>query len=487
MAHSLKKNFIYNSAYQIFQIITPLVTTPYLSRVLGASGVGVYSYTMTVAGYFVMFATLGMSQYGVRVMAQADKDRASRSRVFWSAYFAQLIASVVALVCYLAYALSGPKDGTLIALLWSLYVLSAAFNVTWLFFGLEEFKKTTLASFAVKLLEFVGIFALIHTRDDVWLYCGLDSFAFLLNQVVLWPLVRRYVDWYRPSWAEVRAHIKPNLALFIPVIATNLYATFNTVLLGLLSTNEQTGFYSYAEKLSKMPLSVITALGTVMLPRMSSAFAAGEREEGLRLIESSMWLMLAMGFALSFGIMGVAEEFVPVFLGAEFAPSVPTMMTMAWIVPVICVTNVIGVQYLLPSKRDHQYTESVCAGAAANLLLCFILIPRLQAFGSAISTVIAEFVVLAVQCWCVRRELPLRHYLRAALPFVGIGLTMCLVIRLASVPLRAAFSLSVVTLLVEVLLGGTIYAGGALLYCTISNNEQFQRIFGSRRRGKMGR
>lgn len=478
MAQSLKKNFIYNSAYQVFQIITPLVTTPYLSRVLGASGIGVYSYTNSIANYFVMFATLGMSQYGVRAIASAGNDRDARSKVFWSAYLSQLVVSLIVIAAYFLYALTMPQGGQVNALLWSMWVVSCAFNVTWLFFGTEDFRRTTIRSFAVKVIELVGIFTLIHSKNDVWLYCGLDAFTFLLNQVVLWPFVKDFVDPYRPSWDEVKTHFKPNLALFVPVVAVSLYTTLNTVLLGALSTSEQTGFYSYAEKLSKMPMSVITALGTVMLPRMSNALATGHRKEGLELIESSMWLMLAMAFALSFGIMGVAREFVPVFLGEEFTPAIPTMVLLPWIIPFICVTNVIGVQYLLPSHRDAQYTASVCCGAVVNVVLCAFLIPPLGSLGSAIGTVVAEAVVLAVQCWSVRDELPLKHYASASLPFLFVGLAMCLLIRAISSLLVGWFGVSVTTLLIEVLVGGVAYlvlAGG---YCLATHNAQFYKIFG---------
>lgn len=481
MTRSVKKNFLYNSAYQVLLIITPLVTTPYLSRVLGASGVGLYSYTYAIATYFVMFATLGMSNYGIRAIAAVADDSTERSRVFCSVFASQLVIAVPVFLLYLVYAAVIPQGGTVIALLWGMYVFSGVINISWLFFGVEDFAKATVINTVTKLFELVCIFTLVHTAQDVYVYCGIASLCYLLGFAFLLPFAHRYVHVVRPSWSEVKRHFLPNLRLFIPVIAISLYSTLNSVLLGVMSTMEQTGYFDYSHKMAKMPMAVITALGTVMLPHMSNLFATGKREEGLELLDTSMWFMLAAGLAMAFGITGIAPEFVPVFFGPGYEPCVPVMVVVAWVVPLICATNVIGAQYLLPMYRDNHYTVSVCAGAVINIVLCVLLIGSLGAIGAAVGTLAAEVVVLAVQAYYVRGELPLLRYARSMLPFVLIGLLMVVVIRLAAYGLVAVAGVSVITLIAEILVGVVFFCAVSLVYCLVTKNRHFYRIAGRTR------
>lgn len=480
MARSVKKNFLYNSAYQVLLIITPLVTTPYLSRVLGASGVGLYSYTYAIATYFVMFATLGMSNYGIRAIAAVADDLIRRSRVFCSVFASQLAISVPIFLLYLVYAAVIPQGGTVIALLWGMYVFSSVINISWLFFGMEDFAKVTIINTVTKLFELACIFTLVHSAQDVYIYCGIASLCYFLGFALLLPFTRRYVSLVRPSWAEVKQHFLPNLRLFIPVIAISLYSTLNSVLLGVMSTMEQTGYFDYSHKMAKMPMAVITALGTVMLPHMSNLFAAGRRDEGLELLDTSMWFMLAAGLAMAFGITGIAPEFVPVFFGPGYEPCVPVMIVIAWVVPLICATNVIGAQYLLPMYRDNHYTVSVCAGAVINIVLCLMLIGNLGAIGAAVGTLAAEVMVLAVQAYYVRGELPLLRYARNVLPFVLIGLLMTGVIRIFAFVLVSLAGVSVVTLIAEIIIGVVFFSGASFVYCLATKNENFHRILGKR-------
>ena len=475
MTRSVKKNFVYNSAYQVLLIITPLITTPYLSRVLEASGVGLYSYTYAIATYFVMFATLGMSNYGVRAIADVADNPNERSRVFCSVFASQLCIAIPIFLLYVAYSLLFPQGGSLIAILWAMYVFSAAINVSWLFFGMEDFAKATIINMGTKVFELICIFAFVHSPQDVYVYCAIDSLCYLLGFLLLLPFLRKYIVFHLPSWADVKPHFLPNLKLFIPVIAISLYTTLNSVLLGVMSTMAQTGYFDYSQKMAKMPLAVITALGTVMLPHMSNLFACQKRKEGIELLGVSMWFMMAAGLAMAFGITGIAPEFVPVFFGVEYEPCIEVMMVLAWVVPIICATNVIGAQYLLPLYRDNHYTISVCVGAATNILLCLALIPKLGALGAATGTVIAELVVFVVQAWFVRNELPLRRYLREMVPFICIGIIMVAAIRLTAFLLIPHVNMTV-TLILEIAVGIVIYIVISLAFCLVSKNSSFYRI-----------
>lgn len=474
---SLKKNFAFNSAYQLLQVITPLVTTPYLARVLGPEQSGVFSYTQSITNYFVLFATLGISTYGVRAIAQCGDDRARRSKVFWGAYVSQLISGAAATLAYIVYAIFIHEGGLLITLLWSLWLVFAVVDVSWLLFGCEEFKIPTVRSTVTKLLSLVFIFMFVKAREDLWLYVLAISGSFLLNGIIVWPFVKRYVDFVRPTVREVKAHLKGNLGLFVPVIAVSVYTTLDKIMLGVLSTEEQVAFFSYSERISRLPLSVLQALGVVMMPRMSYLLMDGQRNKALELLKSSIWIMLAASMALAFGISAVAPEFVPVFLGGGYEPCVGIMTFLVVIIPVISMTNVIGKQYLLPLSRDREYTLSLIVGAALNVAVNVFLIPRLGAAGAAIGTIVAEVSILIVQVICVHGELPLLTYWRDSIPYVAMGALMFIAIRTLSPVMHTYVQSSVVGLGLEVVIGAVIFSICFFIYGFATNNSSFEQIF----------
>lgn len=470
---NLKKNYLYQATYQLLLIIVPLITTPYLSRVLGASQVGVYSYTYSIANYFVMFATLGMSTYGVREIAACGGDRESRSKAFWEMYAVQALVSVVCIVAYGVYSFANPKGGFIVAAVWGMWVVSALLDVTWMFFGVQEFKMPTIRSIVTRLLSVVVIFGFVRGPEDLWIYCAAIAGSFLLNQALLWPFVCKYVDFVIPKPKAALRHLAPNLRLFIPVIAISFYVTLDKVMLGAMAGMTQAGYFEYSEKLSRMPMALVTAVGTVMLPRMTVELNSGNRRKSLSLLEGSIWAMLMMAFAMMFGIIGIAHEFAPVFLGIEFSSCDEIMCVLALIIPVVSTTNVLGRQYLLPTGRDTMFTLSVCMGALVNICFNLILIPVAGAMGAAISTVCAEVSVLILQVVMTKRELPLCVYAKNALPFAVSGFLMMLAIRFSAAIFASMWGTGVVTLALEVCVGFVIYLILVCIWCLSSHNKYF--------------
>lgn len=471
----VRKNFAYNSAYQILLVLTPIVTTPYLSRVIGPDGNGVFTYTQSIVNYFVLFAVLGMANYGVRTIAECGDDRAKRSDAFWNMFAMNCLVGLVVLLVYVAFVLVFGMDEALLWALWSMWIIGSVGDVSWLMFGMQDFKVPTIRNFITRLASVLFIFVFVRDSGDIWAYVTAIAGAFLVNTVLIWPFVGNYVDWVRPSWPKVLSHLKPNLALFVPVIASSLYVLLDKVMLGAMAGMEQTGLYDYAEKIAKMPMAVITALGAVVLPKMSEVIAAGRFEEGKQLVRSTMWFMLVCALALMFGITGIAPEFVPVFFGAGYEPCVALMSVLAVVIPLICTTNVIGVQYLLPHHRDRDFTLSVSVGAVANLAINVFAIPAMGAMGAAIATIAAELAVLVYQVWAVRNELDLRANLLGALPFVVIGAGMAGLMRLVAF-IMGGVATSVVGILVEFCVAALFYLLASFAWCRLTHNEDFARV-----------
>lgn len=458
MARSLKKNFGYNVAYQALLVIVPFVTIPYLARVLGPDGVGVYSYTFSITNYFVLVATLGMSTYGVRLIAQAGKDIEKQSIAFWSAFISQCIVGLFVICAYGLYVFTLHEGGYVICLVWGLWILSAVIDPSWYFFGIEEFKLPTVINCSTKIASVVCIFLFVKSEADLWCYVAIIASSYLINQLLLWCFVPRHVGWAKPSAREIRKHFWPNFRLFIPVIAISMYVLLDKVMLGAIAGMTQTGYYEYSEKLSKFPLALITAMGTIMLPRMSALLAANDHREALVLLNRSIYVMLAAAMGLSFAIAAIAPEFCPIFFGPEYYDCIVLMMLMTVVIPIITTTNVVGRQWLIPLGRDGAYTLSVCAGGIVNVCVNLVLIPRLGAMGAVVGTICAELTVLIVQVFAVRNELPFVNYIKNALPYLFFGLGMFVVVRVIAGIANGWWGLSIQGLLLEILAGGMFFA-----------------------------
>ena len=243
---SAKVNFIYNSIYQIVAILIPLVTTPYISRKLGANGLGEYAMELAVASYFIMFIKLGINNYGGRQIAYSRGNKEVTSREFWEMYAFQIVMMAACGVAYVFYCffISGHKTISLILIL---YVVSAGIDITWFFWGLEEFKLTVRRDFIVKIFSTICIFAFVNSETDTWKYTLLLSISFFLSQALLWPSLKKHIDFVRPSKKGIIRHIKPNLVLFVPTIAISLYKTMDKIMLGAMSNTVEVGFYQSSE------------------------------------------------------------------------------------------------------------------------------------------------------------------------------------------------------------------------------------------------
>ena len=475
---SIRKNFLYNAAYQLLLILLPLITTPYISRVLGADRIGVYTYTYTIANYFMLAAMLGVKNYGNRSIAAVRDDPHQLRAVFWEIYGLQALCSGLALAAYLVFIFAFEQENRTIFLIQGIYVFSGMMDISWLFFGLEKFKLTVLRNIAVKLLSLACIFLLVHTADDLWIYTLIMTLGIFFSQSYLWRYVRRYVPRHRPGFKAMLAHLPAELVLFIPVIAVSLYKMMDKIMLGQMSDFAQVGFYENAEKIINIPMGVITALGTVMLPRMANLAARAKTGESRRYIRNSMLFAMFMAWGMTFGIAGVAEDFVPLFLGAEFLPSVPLLQLLTPTIVLIAWANVIRTQYLIPNHRDRSYIISVLLGAVVNLTINALLIPRMAAMGAVIGTVCAEAAVCICQTVMVRRELEIGRYCRDCLLFPAMGLCMFALILLSRIWLPGGL----VTVIVQIILGAAFYCAVCGGYLMLRHPQIIQSVSGKLKR-----
>lgn len=464
---SLQKNLIYNIGYQILIIILPLITAPYVSRTLGADAVGVYSYTNSVAYYFLLVAMLGISNHGNRCVAAVRDDQKKLNYTFSSIYTLQILTYSIAIIAYICYMLFGVKENKLISYLQLIYVTSGLFDVSWLFFGLEKFKITVTRSTVIRVLTVVFMFIFVHTPNDLWKYTLIMALGTALSQITLWLFLRKYVKFKLASWRDIASNIKPVLILFIPVLAYSIYKVMDKIMLGEMSTYTQVGFYNSAEKIINIPMGIITAMGTVMLPRMSNIVAKGNKQENTMYIRLSMKMVTIVASAISFGLMGISNVLAPVFFGKEFYPCGTIIAFLSLSCFFMSWANVVRTQYLIPMHYDRVYIISAIAGAILNLSVNWMLIPKYQANGAAIGTVVAEFGVMFIQVYAVRKEIPVYKYIVKYIPIIISGFVMMLVVYTVG----NIMGQGIITLVMQIFIGAVVFILLAMIYLIITHDE----------------
>ena len=403
------KNFIFNVGYQLLMYLIPLLSAGYISRVLGADGLGLFSYINSIATMFGMFSLLGISNYGNREVAKIRDDRAALSEKFSSIYTLQLILSVFVLLVYVATVFVFLFEHKTIYFIQIIHFVSIACDVTWLFFGLEKFKITLTRSFVVRLISLVLVFLFVKSPDDVWLYTLITVASTLVSQLVMLVLSSKYVDFKVTSVKKAFTNFKSCLILFVPVLAYNIYRIMDKTMIGAISTKAELAFYENAERLINIPIMVIAALGTVMLPHMSHAIH-NKTEDYKKTIRFSMKLALIIACYSALGLALVGKDLCVLIFGSEYSfsgvlllPLSATIIASAW-------ANVIRTQYLIPNSHDKIYVTSTIIGAVINLICNIIFIRFFGAAGACIGTVLAEFSIVFYQTYFVRHELEIKKY-----------------------------------------------------------------------------
>ena len=450
----LKTNFIYSVIYQLLAIILPLITAPYVTRVLGAKSLGIYSKSQALAHYFLLFSMLGVNNYGNRAIARVRDDRLEASRTFWEIYTFQIMTAVISSCVYWGYCIRLASDNSLIYMMQAFYVMSGLVDVNWCCFGMEKFKLTTIRSMIVRIATAVGIFIFIRSSNDLWLYTFILSFSFVLSGIAVWPFIKKHIDFVKPTWAGIKRHIKPNLVLFWPVIAVSIYNIMDKIMLGWFSEDEEVAFYTYAERIVTIPTTLILALDNVIMPRMSNLYASEGKNEKIKyLMDIVMLFAMFMAAAMGFGLAGIANVFAPWFYGSAFTRCGYFILLLSPVIVIKAWAGALRTQFIIPTGRDKIYVISLTTGAIVNLILNALLIPRINGVGAIIGTLAAEFAVCFIQFFWCRKDIDIKNYLINGFSFSIIGAIMFFVVE----ALSHFSSSALITMAVQVVCGALVY------------------------------
>lgn len=473
---SLKSNFIFQTAYKIIVVIVPLLIAPYLTRRLGGEPLGIYSFTNSIAYYFVLLAGLGIAKYGQRVISYQRDDDLLLRKTFWSLYYDQLFFSIISSTLYVFFIVFFAKDYSSFYWIQLVYVVSSLFDITWLYYGLESFKSVVIKNCLVKILECTFIFIFVKSSSDLWVYTLIMSSSVFLGQAILLPRAIKEIKPIKIGIKDLTEHIKPLFLLFISVVASTLYTVFDKTLLGIFSIKENVAYYEYACKFVNIPKQLLAVIGTVLFPRACHAFAEKKFELQERYLDLSIFLTCLFGFAFMFGVMAVGRKFAVIYFGEEFRECGNAIVCLSPLIIIVMIGDVVRSEYLIPVGKDKTFVFSIVISAVVNIVLSVILIPYLGIYGAVIGTLTAEMIGTTIQVIVCLKFYSFRKMIANSLVFALLGVSMFLIVYLIDINTNE----SILWLLLEIFIGFVVYTSlsiGAIALLFKDKKNEFLKLF----------
>lgn len=396
------RNYFINLGYQLLILLAPLLTIPYVSRVLGPENVGINAYTNSVMTYFLIVATFGLNMYGMNKIKHL-KDEKARSKLFWEIELLQILMVVIALASYMILTSFAARFRPYFWLQ-AISLVAVAFDISWYFIGTHDYQKTIMRNTTIRILGIVFIFFLVKTENDLGTYILVTALAGLIGNLSLWPALRRNlvkIDWGILTFVP---HLKPAFMLLLPTVASQIYMMINRTLLGKLDAISASGYFDYGSRLVMVLIAIVTAVSQVMMP-LSTKRAKNGDMAGLRHdLIVGMDTTTGIGVGLAFGIAAISPQMPAWLLGLGYEPVSQLLMIIAPAVILIGWSNVLGQQYLLVTGKTAAYTWALWAGVFFNISFDFILIPWFGLNGAAYGLLISEIMIVIWQLILVHRE-----------------------------------------------------------------------------------
>ncbi len=393
-------NFIMTAS----SIIFPLITFPYVSRILLPVGNGKIAFVSSVTAYFTLFASLGIPTYGIRACAGVRDDKEKLSKTVQEILIINLVTMLITCFIYAVSIFFIPEfyEEKELFFIQIVGMIMNVFAMNWLFSALEQYSYITICNLVVKIVSLILMFLLVKKAEDYILYGGIIIFASSASYLFNFIYARHFIVWKKSRTYEFRKHLKPILVFFAMSAAINVYTNLDVIMLRFMKGNEEVGYYNTAIKVKSILVTLITSLGTVLLPRLSYYIKMDKKNAFYQTIEKAVNFVMLLGIPLMVYFMMFAKESILLLAGNEYEASILPMMILMPTILLIGLSNITGIQILTPQNEERKVLYSILCGAGVDFILNMILIPRYASLGAAFATVMAEFVVLVVQCVYLR-------------------------------------------------------------------------------------
>lgn len=461
-------NYIYNLSYQIFSILAPLITTPYVSRVLEADGVGMYSYTYTIATVFVSFAQLGTISYSIREIAYC-KEKKDKSKVFWNVFTLRFLTVLVSLLVYVfLFCRAGSKYYDLF-LVQSLCIIGVLFDVSWFYQGIEQFRIIAIRDILSKVVSIICVFLFVKQKSDVGLYAFLLAIAIIGGRLASWLTLPKYLE--KPNFFNIAPFrdIQTILLMFIPQVANQLYIAVDKIMIGyIVPGGFESGYYAQADRIIKLGIAVLTAIVTVVSPRVAASFAADNREAVRKYAVWTIKFIEFVGFPMAAGLSVLITFVIPWFFGPGYDQVAEIVYILSIQVVIIGFTTVFGM-ILVNIQKQKQHAISVTIGVLLNILLNAVLIPSFFSKGAAVASVVAEFLIFLIELYFLRGTIHWKDLIEDVHYYIIGSATVVAVVMLMKKHVAPSFVGSIFLIAV----GGIVY----FLTLYAMQNEMIKKFF----------
>lgn len=467
---SLKLNFIMNAVLTISAFIFPLISFPYVSRILGPSGTGNVSFATSIVAYFALFAQLGIPTYGIRATARVRDDKELLSRTVQEIFIINILMSILTYIVFFIVLNIVPQmsDDKLLFMIVSSTIFFNAIGMDWLYKGLEKYTYITTVSILFKFIALILMFILIHQKSDYVIYGAISIFAASASNICNLLNVHKYIYLKPIGNYDFKVHLRPICIFFAMACATTIYTNLDTVMLGFMKSNTEVGYYNAAVKIKTVLLGVVTSLGAVLLPRASYYIENNLIDEFKRISSKAINFVILISFPLALYFIIFAKEGIFFLSGDAYARAILPMQILMPTLIFIGLTNIMGIQMLIPLGKEKVVLYSEIAGAIVDLAINTVLIPIMASSGAAIGTLVAEMVVWIVQYIALKEDVK-ETYVKIRYLQIVIGLAIS---ALFSMPIKLLGLSSFFTLL----LSAIVFFGVYLVVLTVAKEKLVNEI-----------
>ena len=457
---SLKKNYFYNLSYQILQIVIPFITAPYVSRALTAEGIGIQSFTHSLVSYFLLFGALSIELYGQREIAYNQDDPYKTTKLFWELCIIKTVTISLSLGVY-SIVIQRFSDYYLLFLIYGIEIIACLFDVTWYYQGMENFKIIVIRNTVVKIITIGLVFITIKKPTDLYKYILLMSAGSLITNISLTPFLLRKLVPIKIRTLNCVQHIKPIIKLFIPQIAIRIYTVLDKSMIGFITQSPyENGCYEQAMKIVKLSITIITSTNAVIIPRMSYYEANKKYDDMKASLLRSCVLVFFLGMPMSLGLFGIADILVPIFFGSGYDKAIILIKILSGLFLIIGLNVSLGIQYLVPQKKENILAIIVSTGAVVNFLLNIILIKKYQSVGAAVASVIAESIIMILYFLFLKGTITINEIVLHSWRYIAASIIMFLVLNVV----KSSMIPNIVNLVCMILISGIIYFMVLLLF-----------------------
>lgn len=428
---NIGKNYIYNVSFQLFSLLTPLIVTPYISRVLGAENIGIYGYTLSISTYFIIIGNLGFPLYGQREIAYVDSDIKTRSIRFFEILYGKIIGLGIVIFLFGILLLKWDQDIRGMLLLQGIGIIADVINIGWFYQGIEKFKLTVVRNYFIKIFSIVCVFLFVKESKDIYTYTLIINLANLIGNLLILIDLKKYIDFSccKVQIKKVFSHFKPAFWLGIPYYISSVYTLIDKTMLGMMySTYSEVGYYEQSQKIVNCAMAIVTAVGTVYMPRLANEVGKKNKEKTLFYLNQGIEFVLMLAMPISVGLFLLSDMIVPWFYGAGYEKVEGLLKIFSISICMSGLSNFIGNQYLVVTQKEKYLTISIAVGVGANFCMNAILIPRYASYGAAFGTLVAIVVKVLLQFYMVKEDLKVRKIAFVGIKYFGMAFIMAIVV-----------------------------------------------------------